>query len=31
LARLQLRAEERRWDHWLLVRRSRRDPTDVAY
>jgi SRSO17 transposase len=31
LARLQLTAEERRWDHWLLVRRSRSDPTDVAY
>ena len=31
LARLQLTAEERRWDHWLLVRRSRRDPTDMAY
>ena len=23
LARLQLTAEERRWEHWLLVRRSR--------
>ena len=31
LARLQLTVEERRWDHWLLVRRSRRDPTDLAY
>jgi SRSO17 transposase len=31
LARLQLTAEERRWDHWLLVRRSRSDPTDLAY
>jgi SRSO17 transposase len=31
LARLQLTAEERRWEHWLLVRRSRRDPTDLAY
>jgi SRSO17 transposase len=31
LARLQLTAEERRWDHWLLVRRSRSDPMDLAY
>jgi SRSO17 transposase len=31
LARLQLTSEERRWDHWLLVRRSRSDPTDLAY
>src|SRR5215472_6997212 len=31
LARLQLTAEERRWDHWLLVRRSRSDPTERAY
>jgi SRSO17 transposase len=31
LARVQLTAEERRWDHWLLVRRSRRDPTELAY
>jgi SRSO17 transposase len=31
LARLQLSAEERRWDHWLLVRRSRQDPTELAY
>lgn len=31
LARLQLSAEERRWEHWLLVRRSRSDPTDLAY
>ncbi|MGH9205846.1 MAG: IS701 family transposase [Acidimicrobiales bacterium] len=31
LARLQLSAEERRWDHWLLVRRSLSDPTDLAY
>jgi SRSO17 transposase len=31
LARLQLTAEERRWDHWLLVRRSRHDPTELAY
>ena len=31
LARLQLTAEERRWEHWLLVRRSRHDPTDLAY
>lgn len=30
LARLQLTAEERRWDHWLLVRRSRSDPTELA-
>jgi SRSO17 transposase len=31
LARLHLPLEERRWDHWLLVRRSRRDPTELAY
>jgi SRSO17 transposase len=31
LARRQLSAEERRWDHWLLVRRSLSDPTKVAY
>jgi hypothetical protein len=31
LARPQLTAEERRWDHWLLVRRSRSDPSDLAY
>lgn len=31
LARLQLSDEERRWEHWLLVRRSLSDPTDVAY
>jgi SRSO17 transposase len=31
LARLQLTAEEQRWEHWLLVRRSRSDPTEVAY
>jgi len=31
LARLQLTADERRWEHWLLVRRSRSDPTDLAY
>ena len=31
LARLQLTEEERRWEHWLLVRRSRSDPTDFAY
>jgi hypothetical protein len=31
LARLQLTLEERRWDHWLLVRRSRSDPTELAY
>src|SRR5215472_8368154 len=31
LARLQLTKQERRWDHWLLVRRSRSDPTDLAY
>jgi len=31
LARLQLSAAERRWEHWLLVRRSLSDPTDVAY
>jgi SRSO17 transposase len=31
LARLQLSAEERRWSHSLLVRRSLSDPTDLAY
>lgn len=31
LARLRLTAEERRWEHWLLVRRSRSDPTELAY
>jgi SRSO17 transposase len=31
LARLQLTAAERRWEHYLLVRRSRHDPTDLAY
>jgi hypothetical protein len=31
LARLQLTAAERRWDHWLLVRRSRNDPGELAY
>ena len=30
LARLPLSAEERQWEHWLLVRRSRHDPTDLA-
>jgi hypothetical protein len=30
-ARLQLTVEERRWNHRLLVRRSRNDPTDLAY
>jgi SRSO17 transposase len=27
---VQLTPEERRWDHWLLVRRRRRDLTDLA-
>jgi SRSO17 transposase len=31
LARLQLTAAERQWEHWLLVRRSRSDPTELAY
>lgn len=31
LAGLQLTAEERRWEHWLLVRRGRTDPTALAY
>jgi SRSO17 transposase len=31
LARLPLTAEERRWDHGLLVRRSRSDPTERTY
>lgn len=30
LARLQLTAEERRWSHQLLVRRSLSDPTELA-
>jgi SRSO17 transposase len=31
-ARLRLtRLQPPPWDHWLLVRRSRRDPTDLAY
>jgi len=25
------RLQQPPWDHWLLVRRSRRDPTDLAY
>lgn len=29
--RLQLTPEERAWGHWLLVRRSVEDPTDLAY
>lgn len=31
LARLQVSAAEQRWEHWLLVRRSLSDPTDLAY
>jgi SRSO17 transposase len=31
LARLQVSAEERRWEHWLLVRRRLSDPSKVAY
>lgn len=31
LARLQLTAQERRWEHWLLVRHSRSDPSERAY
>jgi SRSO17 transposase len=31
LARLQLTAQERRWDHLLLLSRSRTDQTDRAY
>jgi len=31
LARRPLTAAERRWDHWLLVRRSRSAPTALAY
>ena len=31
LARLHLTAQERRGDHWLLVRRSRSDPSQRAY
>lgn len=31
LARRQLTAEERRWSHHLLVRRSLSDPTELAY
>src|SRR3954449_7139608 len=31
-ARVRLaRLQQPPWDHWLLVRRSRRDPTDLAY
>src|SRR5262245_643617 len=30
LARLQLTAEERRWEHWLRFRRGRQAPTDLA-
>jgi SRSO17 transposase len=30
LARLHLTAAERRWEHWLLVRRSRSAPTELA-
>jgi len=30
LARLQLTAEERRWERWPLVRRSRSDPAELA-
>jgi SRSO17 transposase len=29
--RLQLTPEERAWGHWLLIRRSIEDPTDLAY
>jgi hypothetical protein len=28
---LQLTAEDWRWEHWLLARRSRHDSTDLAY
>jgi hypothetical protein len=28
---LQLSDEERRWEHWLLVRRSVSAPTELAY
>jgi SRSO17 transposase len=31
LARLRLTPEERRFEHWLLVRRSLSDPTELAY
>jgi SRSO17 transposase len=31
LARLQVTAEDLRWDHWLLVRRSLSDPSERAY
>jgi SRSO17 transposase len=31
LWRLQLTAEERAWGHWLLVRRSLEDPSELAY
>jgi SRSO17 transposase len=31
LGRLQITAEDRRWGHWLLVRRSIEDPTELAY
>ena len=31
LGRLQITAEDRRWGHWLLVRRSIEEPTELAY
>lgn len=31
LARLQLSTAERRWEHWLLVRRRLSHPTELAY
>ncbi|MDQ5827781.1 MAG: IS701 family transposase [Chloroflexota bacterium] len=31
LPRLQLTEEERRWGHWLLVRRTLKDPEDLAF
>jgi SRSO17 transposase len=31
LARLRLSEEDDRFEHWLLVRRSLSDPTDLAY
>lgn len=31
LGRLQVTPEDRQWGHWLLVRRSVREPQDLAY
>lgn len=31
MGRLQLTAEEQAWGHWLVVRRSLDDPSELAY